>query len=386
MIGTVIGWVFNGFGTWDLGRAWGLVYALLAFWAWATFTCFFAPVWDVAFAIVDTLFKIILPFMIGISLIDSMSRLKQLALTLAASQAYVAYELNVSFYDGINRLQRSGFGGLDNNTEAVNLVTFFGMTFFLGLYGQKLWQKAIGFIGAGCIAHCAMFSFSRGALFTLITTAVVSFILIPKRPVHYLYIALAVALCFRLAGKEVRERFSSSFNEEGQLDASAQSRYQLWGDCWDCMKKSPIVGIGPNHWTLIAHTYGWPPGKQSHTTWLHVGAEMGFPGLILLGGLFYGQCVVMLTPLMWMKNSIRDQWLRYFACMVVPSILGFVAGAQFVTLATLEPPFYIVLLGTGVLRLYSAELKERRQEEMFGEPEAVEENETAEEPEPAFAS
>jgi hypothetical protein len=39
--------------------------------------------------------------------------------------------------------------------------------------------------------------------------------------------------------------------------------------------------------------------------------------------------------------------------MVIASTLGFVFTAQFVTLPGLEAPYYVALLGAGVLRLLS---------------------------------
>src|SRR5205809_6210210 len=103
-----------------------------------------------------------------------------------------------------------------------------------------------------------MLSMSRGGMLGLIVMGVASFFLIPKRPTHYLMFGLAVLLCLRLAGTEVRTRFNTSFAHEGERDASAQSRLDLWDNCWDAMLKRPLLGIGPDHFPLIAAEYGWP--------------------------------------------------------------------------------------------------------------------------------
>jgi O-antigen ligase len=163
---------------------------------------------------------------------------------------------------------------------------------------------------------------------------------------------IAVAVGIRLAGPEVQQRFSSSFAAEENRDASAESRLQLWSDCCDVILKHPVLGIGPDHWHLIAHTYGWPAGKEAHTTWLQACAEVGVPGLLLLF-LFYGLCVVRLRPLARESTPVADPCYRYLARAVIASVCGFALAAQFVTLPGLEAPYYIVLVGALTLKLNS---------------------------------
>jgi hypothetical protein len=116
------------------------------------------------------------------------------------------------------------------------------------------------------------------------------------------------------------------------------------------MLKRPVFGVGPDHWPLIVHEYGWEPGKEAHTLWLQVGAEQGFPGLGFLA-LFYGLCCAGLWPLTYESRPVSDEWHRATARMVIASIIGFAVAAQFVTLEGLELPYYITLLGAGALKL-----------------------------------
>src|SRR5262249_53185071 len=136
-------------------------------------------------------------------------------------------------------------------------------------------------------------SFSRGGMLGMIVTALVAFALIPKKPKHYVAFALAVLLALRLAGAEARERFATSFgDEQGSYEESAQSRLDLWAACWQSMLKTPL-GIGPDHWPLVAQEYGFAAGKHAHSLWLQLGAELGFPGPFCLL-LFYGLCIAQL--------------------------------------------------------------------------------------------
>jgi probable O-glycosylation ligase (exosortase A-associated) len=350
-IALLVGWTLHGFGNWNLGRARGIVLALIGFWAWTALSAFLAPNSEVAWNFVESHSKIFLPVLVGITTLDSIAKLKQLLWVIVLSQGYVALEMNLAYYSGFNRVQEAGFGGMDNNCVAIAMVAGTGMAFFLGLEVPRWWQKALAWAAGALMAHTVLFSFSRGGMLGLIVTALITFALIPKKPKHYIAFLLAVLLAIRLAGTEVQERFATSFaNVEGSLEESAQSRLELWAACWDSMKNAPL-GIGPDHWPLISQEYGFAKGKHGHSLWLQLGAELGFPGLLCLG-LFYGLCILRLWPLT-RRSELVDPWLRATARMVIASLIGFMFSAQFVSLPGLELPYYTALVGAGVLRLAS---------------------------------
>jgi O-antigen ligase len=127
----------------------------------------------------------------------------------------------------------------------------------------------------------------------------------------------------------------------------------LWKTCIGIMIQSPVFGIGPGNFMPKAPLYGYPLGKIAHTLWLQVGAETGMIGLGFLVS-FYGLCLLRLWPMVREKNPVADPWFRDIARMVIASITGFAVAAQFVSMAGLETPYYIVLLGAGALKLESS--------------------------------
>jgi probable O-glycosylation ligase (exosortase A-associated) len=349
-VSLLIGWVIQGCGRWQLGRAWALVVSALGFLLWASLSALQANDRSAAWMFVEELLKIVLPFLVGITCIDSTKRLKQLVWVMVLSQGYVAFELNVSYYQGFNRVLDSGFGGMDNNSVAIAMVTGTGFAFFLGLHEERWWRKTVCLMCALLMVHVVFFGMSRGGMVALIVTALVAFVLIPKQPRHYLVFALLVLVALRLAGPQVRDRFASSFADKEVRDFSAQSRLDLWRDMWDCALKRPVFGVGPNNFPLIIHEYGWPAGKHGHSLWIQSLAEVGFPGLALLLS-FYGMCIYRLYRLSRHPESLADPWLCCFARMVIASLAGFAVAAQFVSLIGLEQPYYVVLVGAGTLKL-----------------------------------
>ena len=110
------------------------------------------------------------------------------------------------------------------------------------------------------------------------------------------------------------------------------------------------MGVGPDRWPRVASKYGWVEGKEVHSTWLQTGAEMGFPGMALLGA-FYALCLGKLWPIVRGKVKVHDPWIQNVGRMVIAGLVGFIIAAQFVTMEGLEVPYYVTLLGAGALRL-----------------------------------
>jgi O-antigen ligase len=266
------------------------------------------------------------------------------------SQAYPAFELNLTYFAGYNQLREEGFGSMDNNSYAISLVACTGLAAFLFWHSERWWQKALAAASAAFMVHAVLFSFSRGGMLGLIVLGLATFVVMPKGPKELSAVALALVLGLVLAGREVQERFQSSFAREGERDASAESRLVLWAACWDTMQKYPVFGAGPDHMPLRMEEYGFRKGKEAHTLWLNVGAELGFPAMLLLIS-YYGICLIRLVPIARGKTHVSDPWLTYLARMVIASLCGFAVSGQFVALDFLETPYYIALVGAGVLKL-----------------------------------
>lgn len=344
------GWALHGFGDWRFGRASGLMMALLGATLWAVLLSFGAANQELAWTYVENQFKIVLPLLMAVTWIRSVKQVIQLAWVIVLSQGYVAYDLNQAYYSGYNRMQDIGFGGLDNNACAITMDTCIGLAFFLGLHAPRWWQKAAAFGAAICMANCVMFSFSRGGLLGLICTGAVAFVLIPKRPGHYLVFAAAVAIGVRLAGAEVLERFGTVFLDAEARDRSASLRTLHWQACLNSMFSNPM-GVGPHHWQYVAPNYGLP-AMEAHSYWLQVGAELGLPGLAGAVVFYFGS-MWRLWHIAKGKVSASDPWLMYLSQMVVASLVGFCISSQFVSVHGVETPYYVALVGLGVLKLIS---------------------------------
>ncbi|MBN2021541.1 MAG: O-antigen ligase family protein [Pirellulales bacterium] len=355
-IAFLIGWALQGFGNWNFGRARPVVWALLGYWGWMVLSAAAAPEQTLAWAFVESQSKILLPVLVGMTLVDSVAKLKQIAWAIMLSQGLVALEMNLAYLAGRNRVVETGFGGMDNNCVSIAMVTGCGLAFFLGL-GQTVWWKRWGsFAAAGLMAHIPMISMSRGGMLALCVLGVVAFVLIPKQPKHYALFLLALVIGIRLAGPQVLDRFSMVFADTEERDSSAANRIKYWGYCCEIMVEQPALGAGPGNYRLAAterHPESIPERadlvEYAHSLWFETGAELGFPGLGFLLA-FYLSTVWMLWRLL-RSGAPLIPFATDSARMVIAALAGFGVSVSFVSLSGLEIPFYVVLLGAGTVKL-----------------------------------
>ena len=366
-ISFLIGWALHGFGNWSLGSARRPTLALAAFWGWAAISTVFCDFPEVGITFLDNMGKIVLPAIAGLTLINTRRDVYLLAWTIVASFGYVAYDLNNAYFSGFNRLMEIGFGGMDNNSITIGMVAGVGFAFFLGLSETVWWRRYLAYGAAAYMTHCVFFSMSRGGMLGLCVVGIATAVVIPKSLKNIGLVVLGASIAIAMTGPEVLYRFSSIGNntslvagvDEAQADWSAESRKHLWGICLRMVAESPVVGKGPDHFPLLVDRYqvgsiykdAFGKGKEAHTLWLQIAAELGIPGVTFLA-LFY-----LLT--MWelwkfaRHDKMDSQGLTPGAParMVWASLAGFVVSAQFVSLEGLELPYYITVVGLGSLKL-----------------------------------
>lgn len=365
-VGMLVGWGIRGLGDWRLGRPTIVVAMLLAFVTWVAVGYFFAQEPILVRNFVVSLLKIVLPFLVGITLMEKKEHVRWLAWVIVITQGYLALDFNRSYYQGVNRIVLEAYGGFDNNCIAAAMVVGSLLAFFLGLAETRWALKVIAFAASALMVHTIMFSFSRGGILGLIAGGIAAFILIPKSFKTTAISILAVILALRLAGPEVRQRFMTTFVDPEQRDRSARSRVEQWGACLRSIRENPFLGVGANHWPLRSQQMGLPR-MHAHSLWLETAAEMGVPGLLLLSG-FYGLTIYRLRKLVKECHNL-DLWSQYMARGVIASLVGFAVAVSFISVVWLEIPYYTVLLGAALLRVHTEEWEHRFEPNTINIPE-----------------
>jgi O-antigen ligase len=166
---------------------------------------------------------------------------------------------------------------------------------------------------------------------------------------------LVLALGVRMAGEGVRERFMTLFASKEERDGSLNSRSLLFSYGVDSIQKRPFLGVGSQHWSKVARSeYGIPPGRatEMHNTWAQFAAELGLPALVLILT-SYALCIGRLWPIAWQEDDESGPGFGDLSRAVISSLCGSVVSSAFVTAHRVEPPYYILLIGAGLLKVLS---------------------------------
>lgn len=346
-ISLLLGWAAQGFGKWNFGKATGIVCCIVGYLVWLLVTARLALDPDTSWPFVEVLAKTVVPLVVAMTLIDSPQKLRQLAWVISLSMGYLAVNENQMYFQYGPQPAESA-----DNMVAHSMTVGAGVSFCLGLCTQhKLWRW-LPMALAALSAHATMIRMSRGAMIGIAMCGLAAFLVLPKSRGNLTFFGLALAAALCMAGPSVKEEFLSSFAGSENRDASAQSRFDLWRDMFDVTAKHPLLGVGPQNWPLIAHEYGWPPGKQGHGLWPQTAAELGLPGVGLLAG-FYGLLLAKLWDICRRPARSADPVLTGFARIAFVAIAGFVAEAQFGSFMSLEVPYYVGLLGASTIMLDS---------------------------------
>jgi putative inorganic carbon (HCO3(-)) transporter len=164
-----------------------------------------------------------------------------------------------------------------SNQTAAYLAQF--AMFFWG-FGEFLKRKKFKLLNYGLIAltvFATMYTFSRGGYLAVLAGIFILGVLKDRK----LLVILGVFLFTwqALVPVSVRQRVTMTQNSNGQLEASAQERVNLWQDAEESILSSPIVGTG-----FATFLYGHHVDnlKDTHNLYVKVLVETGIVGLVIV--------------------------------------------------------------------------------------------------------
>lgn len=349
-IALLAGWALHGFGDWQFGRARPIVFAALAFWASAIASAAMSPDQAAGWTYVENLSNILLPFIVGATVIRTPGEVRALLWVVTLSLGYLACEMNLAYRAGHDFVS-NGFMRFDNNVAALTVTPGVGLGILLAISEKRRTLRLAAIVTALAAAHVAMFSYSRGAMLAVAVAGVAVFFLIPKTGRNCLAFAAVAAVCFWLAGEGVVKEFDSTFTEGDVAGAEDKSRALMWRDCATSMLANPAFGIGPNRWREECVQFGWPRGKEAHSTWFQAGAELGIPGAASLLALYVMAIWEMLR--LCKQGDAGTAWAAEYGRAIVAGLSGILVAISFITTHGVEAPYYLVMLAAATTKIYS---------------------------------
>lgn len=260
-------------------------------------------------------------------------------------------------------------GGMleENNALAVALVMLMPLMYFLRETEPRRWLRNVLLFMMITCAFSVLGSQSRGALLALLAMA---FFLGLKgkylvRTSLMLIVLVGIAIIFMPDSWTERMETIKTYGEDG----SAMSRIWTWTTLWNAAVDRPFVGAGfqADH-PIVFDRYAPVDGVfeqfagrvyVAHSIYFQMLGEHGFIGL----GLFLGLLgATWFTASRLASRTTHDPefsaWVPSLMRMVQVSMIGYMIGGAFLSLAYLDLPYYVfsfVVLTDVLVRRRTAE-------------------------------
>jgi probable O-glycosylation ligase (exosortase A-associated) len=322
---------------------WGMV----LYGVWVALSYLTAQNRDFAYPYLLEYLKIFLMFAASASMIRSPRQAWILYLVTAGTVGYVGYEMNADYFlKGQMDIYVQGFGGYDNNAAGLMMAMGVPLCLFAWEGETRRWR----WVYLACVPlllHAVLMSFSRGAMLSLIAGSPMFLARSRYRQMMSGALILLLLAVPVLAGKEIRNRFSSVQDYED--DRSSQTRIGTWKAGWRMALDYPLLGVGPRNSDLLSFSYGADfVGRTIHNQYLQVAADSGFPGLA-----FY---LLSFAGTFWSTARVRRQSKRgvsmearrahAIASGLECALFVFLFGAFFLYLGIVELTYLLLLLGS----------------------------------------
>lgn len=259
------------------------IYLYLSMWLGVALSNAPAPLWlsDLNFVTWKDYMIIPLIFVAAGLVIEDRKAVRTVVLLTAITVAFIdrssLLESMSRTWTSFDEDKRSGGPlGFGSNQTAAFLVQF-AMFFWGFVQFMKRWKvKLAGYLLAAITILAAMYTFSRAGYLAILLGVLVLGILKDRK----LLLVLGVFLLIwqSVVPAAVRERVNMTQNANGQLEASAQERVDLWENAEQAFLRSPLVGNGYATFQLGEHVANL---KDTHNWYVKVLVETGLIGFIM---------------------------------------------------------------------------------------------------------
>lgn len=233
----------------------------------------------------------------------------------------------------------------DNNEFGLALVMTIPLLRFLQMQVQSRWGK-LALLGVMLLCALAVLgTHSRGGLLAIAAMTVVLWWRGPRRLLNGVLLTVAAVVLVGFMPEIWSNRMDTM--EHYQDDGSAQGRLAAWSAAWNMSFHFPTgVGFDTVRQTLF-DKYSHNPGagaRAAHSIYFQVLGNHGFIGL----GLF-----VLIWVLTWREAGRlrahgakipQAKWCAELGSMVQVSLVGFLVGGAFLSLAYFDLPYNLMMM------------------------------------------
>jgi len=249
--------------------------------------------------------------------------------------------------------------------DANDFATFAVSAMPLGVYalhsGRTPFGRALGALALAVLALAFVYTGSRGGFIAI--AVVVTFILFGYRAINLRWrlggAALVTLVVLGAASDQYWSQMTTIVSDTDYNRTEESGRMQIWQRGIGYMLRYPVFGVGPANFPAAEGTLSafaerqqfgvGVPWNAPHNSFVQVGAELGIPGLLLF-------IAILVSAFRALYRSSRNaggfsERSPELAQALTASLLGFVVGAFFLSLAYAEMLFTLVALAIGLRKV-----------------------------------
>ncbi len=315
--------------------------------------------------------KMLLMTLVAYTLVNSRQRLDQLIVVCVLCIAFFGVKGGVFslLTGGVNQvLGPTDSQIFDNNHLGVALTMILPLMFYIreryrDAYPRLKWPM----FGLICLTFLGdIFTYSRGAL--LAVSAMGGLLWLRSRQKIWLGLMIVVAAAGVWTFAPEKWFGKMETIQSYQQDASAESRLYLWQLSWAMTLKHPITGAG-FHWSydpamvnrelIDSELPRLTRPRSTHSIWFDMLSDHGFVGLAI----FIAILASFALDAQWLVRHSRGdpdlQWANTLGRLLQVSLVGFLVGGTFVSLALYDGFFALVIITASARQVVAAELARR---------------------------
>ena len=314
----------------------------------------------------DNFIKTVLMYLVVVGAVRGTRDVERLAAVyLTAAAAYASIAL-LRFDVGAGDAWRaSRLYYYDSNDFATFAVTAMPLGLYFAHGARWMRSRVLATMALGVLMIAFVNTWSRGGFVALIAVAL--FILLRYHAIALRWrvsaFAIAAMLLAATATDQYWQQMGSILSDADYNRTDESGRLQIWRRGLGYMLDHPVLGVGPNAFGVAEGTLSPHAARQqfgigvrwnaAHNSYLQAGAELGLPGLAF----FIAMIVSAFRALGW---SSRHDDQPELAQALTASLVGFVVGAFFLSLAYSEMLYMLLALAIGIYKVTS----EREQSRM----------------------
>lgn len=338
-----------------------LVSVWLAFVVWMCITTVFAQDFSTSAEQLDKVLKIQLVNAFMMMIMGTRERLNMLLWVIVISIGFFGFKGGIFTILGGGGSKVWGPPGsfiADNNEIGLAMLTTMPLMYYLRQQTASKWVRHALALTMLMTAFAVIGTSSRGSMIAGLTAAAFLWLRSPHKVGLGLGLIVLLPVLYLFAPSSWHERMGTI--ETYDQDASAMGRINAWGMAFR-LASNRLTGGGFVPWTPENFAkYADVPSDvhAAHSIYFGVLGDHGWPGLILFVAIAVGSLVSVSRALKICRAAPELTWLSQMLAMVQVSLIVFLVGGSFYSLAYFDLYWNlvtIVMLGHVMARRYEAE-------------------------------